>query len=213
MSSNFMSALAGTHLYPITDRHLSGLSHAKQVALLSEAGGRLVQLREKVDAPAKFYAEAEVALRIARELGTKVVINDRVDIALALRADGVHLGQDDLSPEAARRILGPTAIIGFSTHNLEQARLGIKMSVDYIAIGPIFATTTKKSSNPPVGLEGLKLVCQAVGDVPVIAIGGVTVENIRLVLETGASAVAVISDIWKPPGEAPTKTRRLLSSS
>ena len=85
-------------------------------------------------------------MRVARERGLKVIINDRVDIALALKADGVHLGQDDLPPEAARRLLGPEAIIGFSTHNLDQARLAAKMPVDYIAIGPIFATSTKQGS-------------------------------------------------------------------
>ena len=213
MSANFIRALAGTHLYPITDRRLSGLSTANQVFLLSKAGVRLVQIREKAAAPVKFYAEAEAALGIARELGTTVIINDRVDIALALRADGVHLGQDDLSPEAARRILGPTAIIGFSTHSLEQARLAVEMPVDYVAIGPIFATATKKSSNQPLGLTGLKVVCQAAGTIPVIAIGGITVENMELVLKTGARAVAVIRDIWTPAAEAPTKIRRLLDAS
>ena len=171
-SANFLSALGGTRLYPLTDRRLSGLSHAEQVSQLSEGGATLVQLREKILSPFEFYTEAEAALRVARERGVKIIINDRVDIALALKADGVHLGQDDLPPEAARRILGPDAIIGFSTHDPEQARLAAQMPVDYIAIGPIFATATKEASDPPVGLEGLRIVRQTVGTIPLVAIGG-----------------------------------------
>ena len=212
MSSTFMHALAGTHVYPITDRHLSGLSHAEQVAQLSDGGAPLIQLREKLDTPLKFYAEAEAALRVARDRCVRIIINDRVDIALALGADGVHLGQEDLAPEAARSILGPNAIIGFSTHNLEQARLSAQMPVDYVAIGPIFVTATKKSLNPPVGLDGLERVRQTLGTIPVVAIGGITSENIESVLSAGADAVALISDIWQPGMEAATKIRRLLNA-
>ena len=196
MSSKFMKALAGTHLYPITDRHLSGLSHAEQVAQLGDTGVKLIQLREKLETPLKFYAEAEAALRVARDRGVRIIINDRVDIALALEADGVHLGQEDLPPEAARRLLGDDAIIGFSTHNVEQARLAAQLPVDYVAIGPIFPTSTKESAYLPVGLQGLRLAHQALGGIPLVAIGGITSENNRSVLEAGADAVAVISDMW-----------------
>lgn len=210
MSSNFLNALAGTRLYPLTDRRLSGLSHAEQVSQLSEAGATLLQLREKSLSPLDFYLEAEAALRVARERGTKIIINDRVDIALALKADGVHLGQDDLPPEAARRLLGPEAIIGFSTHNLDQARLAAKMPVDYIAIGPIFATSTKATSDSAIGLEELRLVRQAVGTIPLAAIGGITFENSQDVVSAGADAIAVVSDIWIPTGQAASQTKRLL---
>ena len=213
MNSSFMQALAGTHLYPITDRHLSGLSHADQVTQLSDHGAAVIQLREKVDPPSKFYAQAEAVLRVARDRSVKIIINDRIDIALALKADGVHLGQEDLAPEAARRILGDDAIIGFSTHNLEQARLAAKMPVDYVAIGPIFETATKWSENPPVGLDGLDQVRQAVGTLPLVAIGGITIKNSRLVREAGADVVAIISDFWKPDMAVPTKIRRLLNAS
>lgn len=211
MSSNFLDALAGSRLYPVTDRILSALSHADQVLQLSEGGASLVQLRDKKVSPAEFYAQAEEALRIARERGLKIIINDRVDIALALNADGVHLGQDDLPPEAARRILGPDAIIGFSTHTPRQARVAAQMPIDYIAIGPIFATASKEASNSPVGIEGLRLVRQAVGKIPLVAIGGITVENCGSVLNAGADVVAVISDIWKPAGQARTQLRRFLA--
>ena len=93
MSSNFVAALAGTKLYPITDRTLSGLSHADQVAQLAEGGATLVQLRDKTSSPLEFYLEAEAAIRVARTCGTKILINDRVDVARTLNADGVHLGQ------------------------------------------------------------------------------------------------------------------------
>jgi len=213
MSSNFMSALAGTHLYPITDRHVSGLSHAEQVVQLSEGGATLIQLREKIDPPSKFYLQAEAALRVACERGVKIIVNDRVDIALALKVAGVHLGQEDLAPEAARRILGHDAIIGFSTHNLEQAQLAAQMPVDYVAIGPIFPTTTKDSLNQPVGLEGLQRVREALGAIPLVAIGGITSENSALVLKAGADAVAIIRDIWQPPGETLNKIRGLRNPS
>jgi thiamine-phosphate pyrophosphorylase len=196
MSANFLNALAGTRLYPLTDRRLSGLSHTEQVLRLGAAGATLIQLREKVLSPLDFYLDAEATLRTARHRGIKVIINDRVDIALALKADGVHLGQDDLPPEAARRLLGPEAIIGFSTHNLEQARVAAKMPVDYIALGPIFATSTKETPDPQVGLQGLRLVREAVGEIPLVAIGGITFDNCQDVLDAGADVIAVIRDFW-----------------
>lgn len=212
MSSNFLAGLAGIRLYPLTDRVLSGLSHAKQVSLLSEAGATVVQLREKILTPLEFYREAEAALRVARDRGTKIIVNDRVDVALALKADGVHLGQDDLPAEAARRILGANAIIGLSTHNPEQVRLAATMPVDYVAIGPIFATTTKQESDPPIGLEGLRLARLAIGAIPLVAIGGITYENSHAVLSGGADAIAVIRDIWTSAGQTAIQLDHLLHS-
>ena len=175
MSSNFIQAFGSTHLYPITDQHISGLSHVEQVVLLSNCGATLIQLREKIDPPLKFFEQAESAVRVARDLGAKIIINDLVDIALAVKADGVHLGQEDLPPDAARRILGSEAIIGFSTHTLNQARLAAQMPVDYVAIGPIFSTNTKQSANAPLGLDGLGRVREALGAMPLVAIGGITI--------------------------------------
>src|SRR5438128_8166236 len=122
---------AEAKLYPVTDVRLSGLSHSDQVVRLGQGGATLVQLREKNLSPREFCEQAEAALRVARERGVRIVINDRVDLALALKADGVHLGQDDLPPREARRLLGDSAIIGFSTHNIEQARYAAKLPVDY----------------------------------------------------------------------------------
>ena len=211
MSSNFIQALGGNHLYPITDRDLSGLSHAEQVDLLIDSGATLIQLREKVDPPLRFFEQAESAVRVARDRGAKIIINDRVDIALALKADGVHLGQEDLGPAAARRILGGDAIIGFSTHSLEQARRAAQMPVDYVAIGPIFSTTTKESANPPVGLDGLARVREALGAMPLVAIGGINSENVGTVIKAGADVVAIISDIWAPANDSPNRIKRLLN--
>jgi thiamine-phosphate pyrophosphorylase len=213
MSSAFLNAMGGTRLYPVTDRPLSLLSHAEQVAQLSEGGATLIQLREKVLSTLDFYHQAEAALQVARERGVKIIINDRVDIVLALKADGVHLGQDDLPPAAARSILGPDVIIGFSTHTPEQALLAAKMPVDYVAIGPIFPTSTKQTSNPTVGIDGLRQVRQAIGTVPIVAIGGITLENSEAVLSAGADAVSVIRDIWIPAGQAPILTRRFVRGS
>ena len=199
-----------TKLYPITDAGLSGLSHAEQVARLGAGGANLVQLREKHLSPRLFYKEALEALRVAHELGVRLIVNDRVDIALALGADGVHLGQDDLSPEAARRLLGPEAIIGYSTHNPEQAREAARLPVDYIAVGPVFATSSKERPDAVVGLDGLRRVRQETGSIPLVAIGGITRENARSVLDAGADAVAVISALLAGPAEIEDRTRELI---
>jgi len=213
VSSNFLQAFGGTHLYPITDQHLSGLSHAEQVVLLSNCGAAVIQLREKLDPPAKFFRQAEAAVQVAHDLGVKVIINDRVDIALAVKADGVHLGQEDVSPYAARGILGSEAIIGFSTHSLEQALLAAQMPIDYVAIGPIFPTTTKQSGNAPVGLDGVARVRDALRGMPLVAIGGITSENAAAVIESGADVVAVIGDIWVHAKNSSDKIKLLLNHS
>jgi thiamine-phosphate pyrophosphorylase len=199
-------------VYPITDARLSGLSHALQVSRLGAGGAELVQLREKHLSPGEFYVEAEAALRVARECGVRLIINDRVDIALALGADGVHLGQNDLSPEAARRLLGGRAIIGFSTHTLEQARAAAGLPVDYIAIGPIFATSSKENPDPTVGLDELARVREAVGPVRLVAIGGINQENARAVIKAGADSVAVIGALLSEPAKIEERTRRMLTS-
>jgi thiamine-phosphate pyrophosphorylase len=211
MSSLFSNALSNARLYPLTDRLLSGLSHAEQVSSLSEGGATLIQLREKTLSSLDFFSEAAEALRVARERGVKIIINDRVDIALALKADGVHLGQEDLPPAAARELLGPETILGFSTHNLKQALLAVHLPIDYIAIGPIFSTATKQRTEPTVGLDHLREVRQALGKFHLVAIGGITSKNRQEVLDAGADAVAIISDIWTGSESEPARTQRLLS--
>lgn len=202
-------------LYPVTDRRLSGLSHAEQVALLIEGGAAFVQLREKHLSPREFYREAEEALKVARERGAKLIINDRADIALALGADGVHLGQDDMPPGAARALLGEAAVVGFSTHGVEQAIAAARLPVDYVAVGPIFETRSKEKPDPQVGLEGLRRVREAVGpSVKLVAIGGVTRELAPSVLAAGADSVAVISALLRPgdPAEITRLTHDFLAN-
>ena len=182
-------------IYPITDTRISKLSHVAQVEKLIEGGATFIQLREKYAAPQDFYEAAKLALEYARTHGVKIIINDRLDIALALGADGVHLGQDDLPPEKARQILGKKAIIGFSTHNLEQAIRAAELPIDYLAIGPVYATKTKENPDQTVGLEGIQIVRKAVGDFPIVAIGGISYQNLQSIFDSGANAAAIISDL------------------
>ncbi|MCA1636016.1 MAG: thiamine phosphate synthase [Acidobacteria bacterium] len=196
-------------LYAITDARLSGLSHGEQVARLCEGGASLIQLREKHLSPREFYREAVEALRVAREWGAQLVINDRVDIALAVGADGVHLGQDDLRPRAARALLGDNRIIGFSTHNLGQAAEAAQMRLTYVAFGPVFDTSSKERPAAVVGLEGLRRARETVGaKIPLVAIGGITPENARAVLGAGADSLAVIGALLSPRGDPAAITRR-----
>jgi thiamine-phosphate pyrophosphorylase len=182
-------------LYPITDVYLSGLSHAQQVERLAEGGATFVQLRDKKASPRDFYAAAREAVEVARRLGVLVIINDRVDIAIAAGADGVHLGQDDLPPEKARALLGADRIVGFSTHNLKQALEANFAPVDYIAIGPAFQTSTKEKPDPVVGLEAIAEIKRSISK-PLVAIGGITLEHAKSVIEAGADSVAIISDLY-----------------
>lgn len=183
-------------LYPITDTQISGLSHAEQVAVFAEGGARVVQLREKRAPALEFYELARAALAIAVERGVRLIINDRVDIALAIGATGVHLGQEDLPPAAARRLLGDAAVIGYSTHSVDQAFEAIRLPIDYLAIGPIYGTSTKENPDPVVGLDGLRAVKAVVGSLPLVAIGGIKPANIAEVLAAGADSVAMISGLW-----------------
>ena len=205
----FLKALSGTRVYPLTDRHISGLSHEQQVLTLSLSGARLIQLREKELEAREFYGEAAAAISVARQQGVRIIINDRVDVAHALKADGVHLGQEDLPPEAARQILGNESIIGVSTHNLEQVQLAAEMPVDYVALGPIFPTNTKQSPNIPVGLDAVRKARELLGTIPLVAIGGITEANGRQLLDAGCSALAVITDCWKPHNNGPETRSRL----
>src|SRR3954451_5624043 len=129
--------------YAITDSRLSRLSITDQVSQLIAGGARLIQIRDKELSAAELFREGQASISLARESGARIIINDRADLAHALKADGVHLGQDDLPPQAARQLLGPDAIVGFSTHTLEQVHAACSQPLSYIAFGPVFPTTTK----------------------------------------------------------------------
>ena len=196
-------------IYPITDIGFSGLSHAEQVERLAAGGATFIQMREKNLPPAEFFGQAITAVQLARQLSVRIIINDRADVALATKADGVHLGQDDLPAEAARRILGNDAIIGYSTHNLDQAKRALSLPIDYLAIGPIFATTSKTDTEPVVGLDGLRSVARIANRLPIVAIGGITFENVHAVIEAGATSVAVISALLAEKDSITERTRQL----
>jgi thiamine-phosphate pyrophosphorylase len=195
-------------LYPITDTHLSGRSHADEIEALAAGGATLIQLRDKDASPRELYDSALAALQVARRLGVLLIINDRVDVAIAVGADGVHLGQDDLPPERVRTLMGPDRLIGFSTHTLEQALAADVLPIDYIAIGPVFRTSTKEKPDPVVDLEVLGEIKRCVSK-PLVAIGGITLERARLMIDAGADSVAVISDLYST-GDPTTRTREFL---
>src|SRR2546422_4432676 len=177
-------------VYPITDALLSGLSHAEQVERLISGGATLIQLREKHAGSREFYNDARAALVAVRDSNVRLIINDRADIALALKADGVHLGQSDIPVQAARRLLGEKAIIGVSTHNLAQVELAARMPVDYVAFGPVFTTATKGNPDPVVGLNRLGEARAMLTFLPLVAIGGITASNVPAGFASGADDVA-----------------------
>jgi thiamine-phosphate pyrophosphorylase len=163
------------------------------------AGARFIQVRAKGVSSSAFLKLSEEVVSRARKAGATVIVNDRADIARLAGADGVHLGQDDLEPAMARRILGGEAIIGLSTHSIEQVRLACRQPIDYLAVGPIFKTSTKETGDRAVGTElvGQARTAMALAglDTPIVAIGGITLERARSVIQAGATSVAVISDL------------------
>lgn len=195
-------------LYPITDTRLTGLTHAEQVERLAAGGATLVQLREKYAAPREFYEAARRAVEVARALGVRLIINDRVDIALAVDADGVHLGQDDLPVERARQLIGTERTLGYSTHNVRQALEADSAPVDYIAVGPVFRTSTKANPDPVVGPELIHELKPHLTK-PLVGIGGITLDSAAAVIAAGADSVAVISDLYSA-GDIAARTRAYL---
>ena len=177
--------------------------------MLLLGGARLLQLRWKPAPTAALLAAAREIRRLTREHGAHCFVNDRVDVAMAAGADGVHLGQEDLPLEAARRLLGEGAIIGISTHDVAQAEAAERGGADYVAFGPIFATETKVTGYSPRALEALREVRRAIR-LPIVAIGGIHEDNAADVLAAGANAVAMISEIIAAPDPA-EKVRRVLA--
>ena len=178
-------------LYAISDASFGDPVSLAQA--LFDGGARLVQVRNKKASARSLFNQVESILKRA-PADASVIVNDRVDVARITGAAGVHLGQSDIGVVEARRILGPDQIIGFSTHNLEQALAASKLPADYIAVGPIFPTSTKLDAEPVVGLEKLATICKAVQK-PVVAIGGIRLENAAEVLAAGPHSIAVVSDL------------------
>ena len=193
--------------YPILDteiaaRHGVDVVHAAEQILLG--GARILQFRHKGFFSRDVFAIAQRLAEVCRAAGAVFVINDRADLA-ALTGAALHLGQDDLPPSAARQITGSATMIGFSTHNERQLRAAASEPADYLALGPIFGTASKRNPDPVVGIEELRRL-RPLTDRPLVAIGGITRANAREVLAGGANAVAVIADLFPEDGNLRART-------
>lgn len=204
--------------YPILDAsHFSAASDPAEAIVhfaldLVQGGACLIQYRNKTGSAREILSHAR-ELRRALQGQARLVMNDRIDLCLAAAFDGVHLGQDDLSPAAARRIFQqagkPDLWIGFSTHNPGQLREAASLPVDYIAVGPVFRTSSKANPDPVIGLEGVRQARALIAK-PLAAIGGITRQNCLAVIQAGADAVAVISDVVESPRQSTEDFARIL---
>jgi len=197
-------------LYPILDAVCFADAAAMFAAAeeLAAAGCTLLQYRDKSGSARHMLDEAR-ELRARLRPNVILIMNDRADLCLAAGFDGLHVGQDDLSPEAARLIIGSARWLGVSTHNPEQLAEADKTSANYLAIGPVFATASKANPDPVVGLEGVRRARELTRK-PLVAIGGITRSNARSVIEAGADAVAVISDLIRDPLKSAEEFLRIL---
>ena len=190
-------------LYLVTNREALALEDfLNKIRASIEGGVRIIQLREKDASAREMIAIGKKLLSILKPLGIPLIINDRVDVAHAIGADGVHLGQSDLSVAEARAILGEKALIGLSVETLEQVLAVNEEDLDYLAASPLFHTNTKADCSQPWGLNGLKKLCTA-SNHPVIAIGGINETHVKQIMECGAKGVAVVSAIFH--AECPKK--------
>ncbi len=195
-----MARRAGWTVPSLTDACLAG-------------GARFLQIRCKNAPSAAFLAICEDVVARARKCGATVIVNDRADIAKLAQADGVHLGQEDLDPVSVRRLLGGSAVIGMSTHSTDQVRAASKLPADYIAVGPIFGTSTKDTGYREVGTQLVSEAAEILRDAdvvkPIVAIGGITLERASDVIRAGASSVAIISDLLST-GDPEARVREYL---
>ena len=197
MDSSCRSRLTG--LYIILDASVRSDRPLTEVLTASvQAGAGIFQYRNKLAPMKAAYVEALELRKLAHRLGVLFIVNDRCDLALAVDAEGVHLGQGDLPIELARTVMGPDKLIGLSTHNPEQVETAERLKPDYIGFGPIFQPGSKQDHDPVVGIEGLRAVRSRTSR-PIFAIGGITVKNAGEVMRAGASGIAVISAILNAP--------------
>lgn len=198
-------------LYLVTDRALSlGRDLEWVVGEAVKGGVSMVQLREKDMDTRGFIDLGSRLLRLLRPLGVPLIINDRMDVALAVDADGVHIGQSDMPYETARRLLGPDKIIGLSVENMDELRQAESLDVDYVAVSPVYSTATKTDTAAPFGLDGLREAVRLTRH-PVVAIGGMNENTAPAVFAAGADGIAVVSAICSAPDPA-AASARLLSS-
>lgn len=182
-------------LYVLTDAKLSrGRSHEQIVAAALRGGATVIQYREKHATTRRMIEEAMRLRDLCRAFNVPLIINDRVDVALAIEADGVHVGPDDMPVALARQLLGRDKIVGASAGTVEEARAAIADGADYLGVGAIFATTTKADAGAPIGLKGLQHIAR-VSTVPIVGIAGINASNAASVIRAGAHGIAVISAI------------------
>lgn len=181
-------------LYVVTDAGLSrGRAHRAVIEAAIAGGATVVQYREKHASTRQMIVEAQELRELTRRAGVPLIVNDRVDVALAVDADGVHVGQDDMPVALARRLIG-NKLLGVSAHSLSEALQAVSDGADYLGVGPIFATTTKPDAASPIGLDGLRAIRQYVS-IPVVAIGGISQANATEVMRAGADGIAVVSAV------------------
>ena len=196
-------------LYAILDPTLSPIPVTRLAAELADAGVELIQLRDKRSSAAQILAQARELAALLAAKNARFILNDRPDVAAMAGAGGVHVGQEDLTVEDARRIVKSSLWVGVSTHNLQQLRQAAATSADYIAIGPVFPTSTKENPDPVVGLDFVRAARQ-ITDTPLVAIGGITLETAGDVFRAGADSVAIIRDLLAA-GSPAERAREYLS--
>lgn len=196
-------------VYPITDASF-GWTHVELAKQILKAGVEIIQFREKKKGIRSCIEIGRKLRRLTHKRGVTLIVNDRVDLAQAIHADGVHIGQEDMPLPIAREILGDEEIIGVSAETKEQARVAEENGADYLGVGPLFSTSTKEDASAPISLQTLQEISKVV-EIPIVGIGGIDASNARKVVKNGADGVAVISAIAKK--EDPQKaTRRLLET-
>lgn len=197
-------------VYPILDiesLERRGIALGTAAAAFLEGGAGILQIRQKGHWSRDFFAAAREVARLCAESGAMLIIDDRADFAMLLGA-GLHVGQDDLAPRDARRLIGSEAILGYSSHNMGQLTAAGGEPVDYVAIGPIFGTASKQNPDPVVGVEEIRR-CRSLIEKPLVAIGGITLENARDVWAAGADSVAVIAGMLPPNADARSLRTRM----
>jgi len=201
--------------YPILDTEVAmrrGIDPVKAARQILDAGARILQYRHKAFLSREAFSWLENIAVLTQAAGAILVVNDRADLAKMFNA-ALHLGQDDLLPSIARRVVRPDTIVGFSTHNEAQLRAASEEPTDYLALGPLFGTATKENPDPTVGLDGFRRL-RSRSNRPLVAIGGITRANAMQAIDAGADSVAVISDLFPEDGNVGSRIRewlRLLS--
>src|ERR1700676_5542477 len=193
--------------YPILDTETAarhGVDPVTAAEQILEGGAKILQFRHKGFFSRQVFAQLERVAKLCREAQSRFVVNDRADLA-ALTGAALHLGQDDLLPSAARKVVDPGTLIGFSTHNESQLRAAAAEPADYLALGPIFGTASKQNPDPVVGFDELRRL-RPLTDRPLVAIGGITRANAQSVLDAGADSIAIIGDLFAQKGNMRTRT-------